>query len=171
MQLAVSAWLNQPSSPIATGPWAAHVSQPPTASAVCWRCWPWLQQHKLVVRLTYERHQRDVPDLSTIRSERSASPDPGGSTLITSAPKYPSTAAGHDRTPVSHTAPLDGGSHVHARAIRYAACSTLAESLLVEACLFAFKTQHSSHLRRKSCLPPPGQDPAPAACSTYMICW
>ena len=52
--------------------------------------------------LTYERHQRDVPDLSAMRSERSASPAPGGSTLITSAPKYPNTAAGMTES-LSHT--------------------------------------------------------------------
>ena len=33
-----------------------------------------------LVKLTYERHQRDVPVLSVIRSERSASPLLGGST-------------------------------------------------------------------------------------------
>ena len=32
--------------------------------------------------LTYERHQRDVPVLSVILSERSASPLVGGSTCI-----------------------------------------------------------------------------------------
>ena len=42
--------------------------------------------------LTYDLHQRLVPDSSVMRKDRRASPVPGGSTLITSAPKYASAA-------------------------------------------------------------------------------
>ena len=42
--------------------------------------------------LTYDRHHRLVPELSAVRKDRNASPAPGGSTLITSAPKYASAA-------------------------------------------------------------------------------